>query len=74
MASKLHSWFAARVAESIRWDTLCAALLIPGGAIAAFLTYWIVWVLVYLGLGRLFDFSDSTVDWITASFMVTIFV
>ena len=74
MASKLQSWFAARVQEAIRWDTVCAVLLVPGGAIATFLTYWIVWVMVYLGLGRLFELSDSAVDWITASFMVAIFV
>jgi hypothetical protein len=74
MASKLKAWFAYRVAESIRWNTVSAALLIPGGALATFLTYWIVWGMVALGLGRLFDLSWTTIHVMAAVFIVAIFV
>lgn len=74
MASKLQAWFAFRVAESIRWNTVSAALLVPGGAVATFLTYWIVWGMVALGLGRLFDLSWTTINVMAAVFIVVIFV
>lgn len=74
MASKLKAWFAYRVAESIRWNTVSAALLIPGGALVTFLTYWIVWGMVAFGLGRLFDLSWTTIHVMAAVFIVVIFV
>jgi hypothetical protein len=74
MASKLQSWFATRVAESIRWNAASAALLIPGGALATWLTYWIVWAMISLGLGRLFELSWTTIDIMAAVFVAVIFV
>lgn len=74
MASRLQHWFAHRVSESIRWSTTGAALLIPGGLIATFLTYWILWLLILLGFGLLFNFSSTTFHVITAVFLAVIFV
>lgn len=74
MSSKLQAWFASRVAESIRWNTACAALLIPSGMLATFLTYWAVWILIRLGLGSLFDLSSAATHGLTTTFVVVSFV
>lgn len=73
MAAGIQKWFAQQVKAAIRADAICAALLIPGGLLATFLTYWIVFGLVWLGLGSLFDLATSTIHALSGFFLVASF-
>lgn len=73
MAAGIQKWFAQQVKATIRTDAICAALLIPGGLLAMFLTYWIVFGLIWLGLGSLFDLATSTIHALAGFFLVASF-
>ncbi len=73
MASGIQTWFAQQVAGAIRTDTICAALLIPGSLVATFLTYWIVFACIWIGLGSLFGLSISTIHALAGFFLVACF-
>lgn len=49
-------------------------VLIPGAAVAAVITWWLVWVTILMGLGVLFKLSWDTIDLFAYGFLVTLFV
>lgn len=74
MAKKVFNrWFGDRVAESRRMCRIGSILLVPAALLAAFLTYWIVWLLILLGFGVLFDLSGTMVHVLAGLFMVALF-
>jgi len=73
MAAGIQKWFAQQVESAIRTDAICAALLIPGGLLATFLTYWIVFAFIWIGLGSLFDLATSTIHTLSGFFLVASF-
>ena len=73
MAKKFERWFANRVAESIRMCRIGSVALIPGALLVAFLTYWIVWLTVLMGVGVLFGLSWTTIYVLAALFLIVLF-
>ena len=73
MAAGIQKWFAQQVNATIRTDVICVVLLIPSVFLATFLTYWIAFGLVWLGLGSLFDLTTSPIYAVTGLFLVASF-
>lgn len=67
-------WFAEQVQASIRICRIGSILLIPGAVAVAFVTWWIVWMTIGMGLGVLFKLSWGTIDLLTYGFLAALFV
>ncbi len=70
---KLGRWFAEYIKRSIRYCRIGSVVLVPVSLIVAWLTYWIIWVTLWVGFRPLFDLSNDAVGYWSCFFLAVIF-
>jgi hypothetical protein len=71
---KLGRWFAEYIERSTKYCRIGSIVLIPASLIVAWLTYWIIWVTLWIGFRPLFDLSNAAIDYLSYLVLATIFV
>ena len=71
---KLGRWFAEYIDRSIKYCRIGSVVLLPASLIVAWLTYWIIWVTLWVGFRPLFGLSYSGIEYLSYGLLATIFV
>ena len=70
---KLGHWFAGYIDRSARYSRIGSIVLVPAALIVAWLTYWIIWVTLWIGFRPLFDLSNTAVGYWSYFFLAVVF-
>lgn len=71
---KLGRWFAENVERTTKYCRIGSVALLPASLIVAWLTYWIIWVTLFMSFMPLFGLSSSALDYLSYGLLATVFV